>query len=211
MALPLSGVILASGEGSRMRQLSAQLHLPKHLFPLGSSSVVGRLIRQMQGLCSEILIITSPAQAAVFTEHLAQISSAIPLRLQVKQTAGFRGDFAAMAAAQQDNLLLTMGDLVFDDRMLPTLAQQTAPNVIAIDRTTSLHFDFRIIGGKIQKTLLTELSSVNPESFWPMLKLVARQIWHRKGKITFLPSLFNLNTPAAYQKALAYFQQHPER
>jgi len=210
MASSLSGVILASGEGSRMRQLSAQLQLPKHLFPLGSTSVLGRLIGQMQGLCQEILIITSAAQEKVFTQHLQNITSSVPLRLLIKQENGFKGDFAAINAAQQDNLLLTMGDLVFADHILATLAQQTTPNVIAIDRTTAPHFDFRIIGGKIQKELLTQLKGINPESFWPMFKLVLGQIWQRKGKIIFLPSLFNLNTPAAYHKAVAYFQTKTE-
>ena len=209
MALPLSGIILASGEGSRMRQLSEQLHLPKHLFPLGPTSVVGRLIKQMQGLCQEILVITSPPHASVFKQHLASISSAVPLRLEVKQASGFRGDFMAMAAATHPQLLLTMGDLVFSNQILATLAAQKATNVIAIDRTTSLHFDFRILGGKIEKELLLQLKEINPESFWPMFRLVTQQIWHRKGKIIFLPSLFNLNTPAAYQKAVEYFRQHP--
>jgi molybdopterin-guanine dinucleotide biosynthesis protein A len=193
-----------------MQELSQKLQLPKHLFPLGKSSVLGRLIQQMQAVCSEILVITSAAQEAVFQEHLGKMGHPIPLRLQIKKDEGFAGDFKVMAAAYEAQLLVTMGDLVFAPHVLPTIAAHQGPNVIVIDRTTAPHFDFRIIGGKIQKNLITKLQQVNPESFWPMFKLVASEVLRGRGKVTFLPSLFNLNTPQAYQQAQAYFAQHPE-
>ena len=43
MMKKLTGVILASGEGSRMSELTEKMGLPKHLFPLGGEAVIARL------------------------------------------------------------------------------------------------------------------------------------------------------------------------
>jgi molybdopterin-guanine dinucleotide biosynthesis protein A len=203
-----TGIVLASGEGSRLRELSQILGLPKHLFPLGDSTSVGRIAHAMAPLCQEVLCLTRQEENALFGQKLSALP--FPVRIISKEQQGFRGDFLAAFQSTSDHIVLTVGDLIFPDGELQNfiLRAQKKPEKIflAIDAQTWKRFDFRIVAAALPKKFLEELIPLNPESFWSIFWAFLKNF--RRVKLALVQTLFNLNTPEVYAQAKTYFEHH---
>ena len=213
---PTTGVILASGEGSRLKEVSASLGVPKHLFPIGNTTIIERLIRDMAGVCQEILCITQKHHEELCLKMIQKNNYQIPVRIIAKTERGFGGDFLAMHHASCEHIALTMGDLIFPDKVVSGFIAKSQDSrskaILALDSTT-IHVprfptivDFRVVMAAFPKPFLQEIIGLNPESLRSMGWAVLRYLAKGQIRLSFLKTLFNVNTPQAYQQALAFFQ-----
>jgi molybdopterin-guanine dinucleotide biosynthesis protein A len=210
----MTGVILASGEGSRMRALSKETGLPKHLFPLGKTTVISRIAQDLARFCDEVICIIP---APYITHFSKELQERIPgVRLAVKKIKGFKGDFtAAYEESKYDHILLTVGDLVFPDGEIEIFAHKAdlfgEKLVLAFDRNRLrvLKFptiiDFRMILARLPREILKTVIELDPESPVSVVKGMVRLIIKNKLRVIFSRTLFNLNTPEVYEKAKSFF------
>ena len=121
-----SGVIMASGEGSRMRFLREITGIPKHLLPVGDTTIVSRTASEMSQCCDELICIVPPHFQSHFETEFQ--SKGLPVRVIPKMIQGFKGDFtAASQSAKFENILLTVGDIIFPDREITAFKKSTDP------------------------------------------------------------------------------------
>ncbi|RMD60264.1 MAG: hypothetical protein D6828_00240 [Nitrospirae bacterium] len=216
----LTGVIMASGEGSRMSYMRALTGLPKHLLPIGSSTPVSRIAKELSVFCEEVLCIVPLGLKSVFYEEFKRRE--LDVKVYEKEERGFRGDFIkACEKANFSNIILTVGDIVFPDGEISSFIERAEDTpdkiVIALDRRRlrilklPTILDFRMVLASVPKDLLFEYRNINPESILSMFNIILRFI--TKNRIRFLLSnvLFNINTPSEYYRAKHHLQGCHER
>lgn len=209
-----TGIILASGEGSRLRELSDSLNLPKHLFPIGETSIIGRIINDMVEVCDQIICIVPPENIEKFQKDIASTSCCV--EVIAKSSPGFRGDFeAAFKATKHKHIILTVGDLVFPDGEVRKFSERVSQKpdcaFLAFDSSvlwsfkfpTFLHF--RIVMASLSKDILNDILGLNPESFWSVATVFMKYFLKNRVRSTTLGTLFNINTPESYYQAKNYF------
>ncbi len=209
-----TGVIFASGEGSRLAQLSQQLGVPKHLFPLGNSSIVERIVAELSKRCQQIVCITNAEHCAKFQQVFA--NSPYTVEVVAKEGQGFHGDFmTAFHKAKYDHIVLTVGDLIFDDGVLDKfveMAQKKRSKALLTfdsERLQPLAFppllDFRIVATSAPRDVLREIADLDPESFWSVTARFCKFFARNRVALRFIPTLFNINTPENYLMAKEFF------
>jgi CTP:molybdopterin cytidylyltransferase MocA len=212
--MDITGFILASGEGSRMTSLTAKLGLPKHLLPLGNSTVTGRTIAQLNECCDQVTVIVKETESNQFQTELTK--SGCKFTIATKKKAGFQGDFAAaLSATQHSHAILTVGDLVFPDNAIVQfvkLASKTPDKLtLALDRDglRKLRFptvvDLRMVLVWLPREILAEIVDLNPENFWAVSYLLVRLLTRNKVQLCRVATLFNINRPENYLAAKNYF------
>lgn len=204
---------MASGEGSRLRALSKQLGLPKHLFPIGDSSIAKMTAIELSRSCDQVVCIPNPEYSEQFKKAFSDLD--FPIEITPKLEDGFHGDFsAAYQAAKYEQVILTVGDLIFPTEEIGkfiTKAQKHPDKIIlALDSTAlfTRRLDFRMIIAAIPKAEMTNLINLDPENFWAVVKRIFKLLLKNKIRITFLKTLFNINTPESYQAAQEYFKKN---
>ncbi|MEI8348023.1 MAG: NTP transferase domain-containing protein [Pseudomonadota bacterium] len=208
-----TGFIFASGEGSRLKELVQSLGLPKHLFPIGNTTIAGRLATQLSNTCQEIVCVTQEAQVQQCQESFKSLP--FPVKVIAKSKKGFRGDFEALTTATHEHIVLTMGDLIFPDSEVDLFVQKSQINreqaILAFDadRIKVPRFptvvDFRIVMTAIPKNLLSELIPLNPESFFSIGFAFVRNYFKNRVSMALVKTLYNVNTPESYEEAKAFF------
>jgi CTP:molybdopterin cytidylyltransferase MocA len=211
----ITGVIMASGEGSRMRFLRYATGLPKHLLPIGATTIVTRIAQEMAAVCNEVVCVT-PQE---FQEHFEQEFERNGLKVKVtaKTVKGFKGDYlAAYENASYRHVILTVGDLIFPDgeikRFISTALSSPSKLVLAFDRKQLRTFkfptivDFRMVLAILPKAMLEAIVDVNPESFRSAFLSAARFAIKKQLRFTLVDTLFNVNNPTAYFMAKRYFE-----
>ena len=198
-----------------MRQLSTQLKRPKHLFPVGDTTIVGRIAHELHQSCQQIICIVPGQQQEHFIKEFA--SYPFPVQVVSKEHPHFYGDFsAAYKYAQYDQIILTVGDLIFPEGAITAFIQKNKTHfnkiVLGLDSTAlwgkNKFLDFRIILTAMPKTLLQEIIHINPESFRAVFTKFCSFWVRNKVRPRFLKTLFNINTPESYQEACNYFGMH---
>lgn len=214
MKSKITGVILASGEGSRMKQLSSKMGLPKHLFPLGDTTVVSRIARELSSFCDEVICVVPEHYIKHFSENF---QNKVPgVKVVTKRFKGFKGDFtAAYEEAAHRHVVITVGDLVFPDGEIRHFMERTEPFreklIAAFDKkrlrvlTFPTIVDFRMVLACMPKDLLKMIIETDPESPLSVLRRLVKLILMDKLKLVAADTLFNLNTPESYEKAINYF------
>ncbi|MBI2897552.1 MAG: sugar nucleotidyltransferase [Deltaproteobacteria bacterium] len=120
----MKGVVLAGGEGSRLRRLTGGRN--KHLLPVGGVPMIVRAARKLaQAGMGEILVVTGPGHVDSMRQALgtgAARESRIAFRVQDEP----RGIGHALALAEDfadtDGVVVLLGDNVFDEDLAPHVA-----------------------------------------------------------------------------------------
>ncbi|MBF0361698.1 MAG: NTP transferase domain-containing protein [Oligoflexia bacterium] len=211
MKFPTTGIILASGEGSRLKEQTKLLGVPKHLFPIGNSNIVNRLAQQFSLSCQEIICITSKEHQQIFQNNFKTLPFAV--KVISKEEPGFKGDFLATTNAQNHHIILTMGDLIFPDGEINSFVYQTQNNnkknqaVICLDRQQIKKIDLRIVMCSYPKTLLEKIIPLNPESLLSVGTAFLKNFFQGNVTLNLATTLFNINTEDSYHQANTFFQK----
>jgi len=207
----ITGIILASGEGSRMAVLSQSFGLPKHLFPLASdpgNHPVARLYNQLKEQCQEVLCIVPEKWQHAYRSR-RELDG---LKIVVKTEAGFHNDFRlVLENASFAYLMLAVGDILYPDTFFSsfyykaTQAQRTSREkiVLALEKNRLLRLppDIRMLAMYGPRTTMDQLRNLNPELAASFLQHALRLLLQRRLAFTYMDSLFNLNRPEDYERA----------
>jgi molybdopterin-guanine dinucleotide biosynthesis protein A len=204
-------IILASGEGSRLSSLSEGLHLPKHLFPIGRTTITERILAAASPLCEQLLVVTPPKWEDTFRKKLDP-----HVHVSAKKGAGFQADFeAACKEARHEHLIVTAGDIIFADdelaRFISSSQQHPEKIFLGLDSRRILIpkfqtvVDFQIVAMSMPRRILLENLSTHPESFVAMTRAFLGHLLMGKMRIRMIRTLFNINTPESYERAKLFF------
>jgi len=205
-----TGVIMASGEGSRLRPVTQMLGLPKHLLPLGETSSVALIIKELKRSCNQIILVCGKDEKNIFEDKILNIDKNI--EIISKDTSGFAGDYLiAYKHAKNEHIVLTVGDIVFKKDELIRIIKKSQANfpkfTLVFDRHQIISkLDFRMVAASTNKEMLQMIMKINPESFKEVSSNFARLFLQNKVRAAFAEVLFNLNTPESYDLAKKYFE-----
>lgn len=122
----MRGVILAGGTGTRLRPLTNIVN--KHLLPVGKYPMIHYAIDKMVSLgITHILLVIGKQSAGLFTDYIGsgqQWGASISYKIQ--DQAGGIAEALAMAEdfiLPDDNMLVILGDNVFQDDLQAAVAQ----------------------------------------------------------------------------------------
>ncbi len=207
----LTGIVLASGEGSRLQEVSQKLGLPKHLFPLGEESLIERTLKNMAPHCQQLVCITQKQFVSLFEEKLKHL----PFEVQIvaKEKDGFIGDLEkARQMAQSSHILLTVGDLVFPSSAISEFIQRINIKKInlGLDRS-AINFpkqmDLRIALVSFPKEMIELFLHINPEKHSQIIPRALKLLIQGKITVKWTRTLFNINTPDSYSEAQSFFNE----
>ena len=196
----LSGIILAGGRSSRMGT-------PKALLPFDNEPLIVHIVRRLQLLVDEIVVVAAPGQ------QLPSVPAAI-VRDEVAYQGPVGGISYGLAASAGDFAFVTSCDAAFASRAL-------------VEHLLSLRHDADVVvprwEGRYQplfaiyrRTVLPllqaqlERGQLRPVSLFDQVR--TRTVADDEIR-TFDPegeSFFNMNEPADYERALAHWQARRE-
>lgn len=197
-----------------MRFLREISGLPKHLLPIGDTTIVSRTASEMALCCDELICIVPPNFQSNFENEFQD--KGLSVHIVPKMIQGFKGDFtAASQSAEFDNILLTVGDIIFPDNEITAFKYRTnsARNklVLAFDRKRLrvLKFptiiDYRMVLARMPVEILKNLIDVNPEAPIDVVRNIFRLLLKKQITFALVNTMFNVNTIQAYHEARAYF------
>jgi 2-aminoethylphosphonate-pyruvate transaminase len=115
----VKAVILAAGSGERLAPVSQ--HLPKALLPIGSETIVSRLIGQLSQRGIDEIFIVVGYEADAIREHVISLHSTVPIRfIENKDYAVTNTAHSAFLAApyvEGESFFLIDGDVVAADHL----------------------------------------------------------------------------------------------
>lgn len=122
-------VILAAGEGTRLRPLTE--HLPKTLVPLQGRPLLERQL--------DVLRRAGLSDISLVTGHAAQAFAGNGLRQFGNPRYASTNMVASLACAESlfdggDDVVVAYGDIVYEPRVLATLLATAAPLAVVVDR-----------------------------------------------------------------------------
>lgn len=111
------GILLAGGEGTRVRALTRGGN--KHLLPVGGEPMIGHGLRKLAGAGVErILLVTNSRHLEDFEAFLADRAEAAVVRLVAQDRAGGIGEALALCAPYlpepRQGLVMLLGDNLFE-------------------------------------------------------------------------------------------------
>ncbi|ASR38048.1 UDP-N-acetylglucosamine diphosphorylase/glucosamine-1-phosphate N-acetyltransferase [Prauserella marina] len=140
MSGPLSTVILAAGEGTRMRS-----HTPKVLHPVAGRPLVEHAVRAAAGLSPERLVVVVGHGRDAVGDHLGALSTTLgrPVETAVQEEQNGTGHavscaLSALPSAVSGTVLVTYGDVpLLDTETLSALLSEHADSENAVTVLTS--------------------------------------------------------------------------
>ncbi|OFZ25020.1 MAG: hypothetical protein A2381_13180 [Bdellovibrionales bacterium RIFOXYB1_FULL_37_110] len=205
-----TGIIMASGEGSRLRPITQKFGLPKHLLPLGNTSSVALIIPELRKCCNQIILVCGKDEKNIFEEKISLIAPDV--EIIPKDHTGFAGDYLiAHQYSKNEHIVLTVGDIVFKKHELPRIIHKVQMNfpkfTLVFDRRQIISkLDFRMVAASTNKEMLQMIMQINPESFKEVSYNFIRLFLQNKVRASLADVLFNLNTPESYDLARKYFE-----
>lgn len=206
-----TGLILAAGEGKRMKPLRESMGVPKQLLPLpNGETIAGRLATSLGKKCDQIICaIRSEADREQFAQALSV--AGVPVQIHVKQNPIEYTELAEIAHAfpLTGNIIQTNGDLIFPDGVVEGF----------IDRYGDCDYFVRgregnranqsgaldIFNSRISVLPARELALFSPlNKRHAVVALALSLILNRVDKV---PTLFNVDTPEDYQRACEYLKK----
>ena len=200
---------MASGEGSRLKELSRILGCPKHLFSIANKTVAGRIASELSQCCNQVICITQNHHVHKFEQEFKKLP--FPVEIISKKHDGFKGDFeCASEKARYDHVIVTVGDIIFPEHEIINFAIKTQKKrdkfIVAFDKGQLTKFDLRMVMFATTKTMLKEIVDLNPESYLEVIKRAFYYLLKNKTRFAFVKTLFNINTPEAYLAAKKHFE-----
>lgn len=204
-----TSIILAGWHGTRMRQETEKFWVPKHLLPLWNNETpVGRLARQLRADSDRIICLVRPGQEELFKEHVpdVEIISSLP------DWVPFLDSLNALKKKTQitsDQVLLTTGDLVFEDQVIRN-AISTLHNPLCTHLFTQkwkhwhrIHVRFFCTPTKkIEQILASPPKSEKVQHiFLPLIHTYGLDFLRGRIKRTNIQLIANLNKPEDVQLA----------
>ena len=133
-----TAVLLVAGIGSRLRPLTNSI--PKALLPLGSESILQRLIRQLRACGIERFVLAT----GYHEEAVKTAMSPLGVPVEYCRNRDFAGtqnsvSFACCANSIRNEPIVKLdGDLVVDDKILERVLGNSSPMVVAVDSSRQL-------------------------------------------------------------------------
>lgn len=202
------GVILAGGEGSRMKPLLEKLEIPKHLLPVGNETSATRLARQLKPFCDKIFCVAREATIDIFKQRFAENGLNVEVIGKVDDIKPFVRDFEVLQKniSQNSQIMLIDGDLVFSSKEISHFckkAQETNNPLLCLERKAIFKGDFAIRCSAFSAAFLDKIleHELNPNDWKSLFRFMLKIIFSEKPKITFVNTIANLNTPEQYYRA----------
>jgi len=124
----MKAVVLAAGDGARLGPITQ--HLPKAMLPIGSETVIARLLRQLVGAgISEVCIVVG-YQADRLCGHLSVVASQLGIEPTLVDNDAYDTTNTAYSASltapwvDEEAFLLIDGDIVVTDRVITKMAER---------------------------------------------------------------------------------------
>lgn len=136
-----TGVVLAAGLGSRLRNASAGPSL-KPLTPVGGVPLIQRTVRSLElAGCDKVVIVLGHARAQLQSAIEHTVRAEVPIQFVVNEHYERKNGLSVLAAAESvdDSFLLTMSDHVFGDEVMRRAARHTPP-----ENGASLVVDYKL-------------------------------------------------------------------
>lgn len=135
MEKPRTAVILAAGRGKRLRELSADR--PKPLVEINGTSILLNLVQSIvaDDLKRVILVVGYEAQAII--DHLKPFEHSIEILYVRNDVYDTTNNIYSLWLARdylEEGFYLFEADIYFEPEIMSALVQQTAENVMLIDR-----------------------------------------------------------------------------
>lgn len=170
MALPLRGVILAGGKGTRLGELTRVTN--KHLLPVGAFPMVYHPLKKLTGAgIHDILLVSGTEHMGDFVELLGSgREHGCSLTYRVQDEAGGIAQALGLAATfcRESRCAVILGDNIFLDPLGPFLAQADARPNDAWVTVKQVHDPNRYGVAELQgdRILGIEEKPQNPKSDW---------------------------------------------
>jgi molybdenum cofactor guanylyltransferase len=188
-----TGIILAGGNSSRMGANKA-------LLKIGNTTVIEKIVEEMKMITNELIVVTNTFDDFQFL--------GLPLVADVRKGLGpLAGLEAGLMASSNESNMITACDMPFVSQSLGrTLLQHLATYEAVVPRVDGgLHPLF----AAYRKSCLTEIqysldhNQLSIRSFYDRIHL--KVLDESSSKIEFdSMSLFNMNEPKEYEKAVQY-------
>lgn len=202
-------IILSGWKWTRMEELSKELSLPKHLFPIGNENITSRLVRQITPFSNKVFCIVNQGQEKLFEHNLPKEVGIIWKELN---GAPFISDLKSTITETTNDLIITTWDLVFDDSVLTQLFENTGNNLNTTQIITDIkeikrNYNFAIRFVILPRKKLIKLceQETNPENTASILKFLFKNLFFDiltgKFKVRSVETIANLNTPSEYFEA----------
>lgn len=196
-------VILASWKWMRMKPLTDEMWVPKHLLSLREETVTWRISRQISSFCSDVLVVVSEWEWKIFEDNLCNGEKII----KKKEGQPFTSDIKSVLdnISESSRVLITFWDLVFHDSIMDDISRKVRywKNGIWIERNKINDYPIRYLFSEIQFLINFVEQKVDPESTRSFIKFLLKTYWVEFLKWNFwfhsAKVLANLNTPEDYE------------
>jgi molybdopterin-guanine dinucleotide biosynthesis protein A len=202
----LTGIVLASGKGSRMEPLTKELGVPKHLLPIGEETLITRICHQLSHDC-EVVLHTCPIEHEDAFKKALQDEELKVATIIARE--GFLGDFTVILKHLKQSttrIAIVTGDLVFDDEQLKRFLEKSKKRgktiVLGLRNGDAKLIDPAISAISFPLDFLEEVikQNINPENIKEVILFALKQVFQRGIIIRHLPVLANINTPQDYNE-----------
>lgn len=214
------GVILAGGSGTRLRPLT--LGVNKHLLPVGNEPMIYHGFRKIaQTGIKHITVVTRSQDAGAFAEALEPLALSLDVEFVVRCQHAPLGLVHALRRAERigddRNLLVLLGDQIFDDSLDPIVMRSaelaailrvSAHGVVAIKSLSDPRACGVIEFGPGGMILGVEEKPERPKSNWAALGIYAYgpKLFEFLKKFAATDSLSVVNNQLAQTRQLSSIQ-----
>jgi choline kinase len=138
----MRAVILAAGRGTRLEPITNDM--PKCLVPVGGVALLDRMLERLTAVDIDDIVIVAGHCADALSAHLAASADPAAQRAQVVINDRYAewGNFYSLLVAQDmlwdEDFIKIDGDVLVDDKVLPTLIAARGPAVLTIDSSVEL-------------------------------------------------------------------------
>lgn len=205
----LTGLILASGQGSRFADLSKEHGgKPKHVFELPNGQTpVSRIAQSLANAGCDRLICTIAREEFMpwFENALRNISPKV--EIVVKERPGEYTEFQQVAASiNSANTIQTNGDLIFAKGVIENfvLTYGKSPTFILGREGPKINSRISVVPTRI----LANFTPVNVVAKARVYLEVLKAFLF--ARVIEVPTIFNIDTREAFECACEFFRENPE-
>ena len=206
--MPITALILAAGEGSRLKSYCQEKGLPKHLLPLPNrETIIGRLAKSLVKDCDEIVVaIKYEEHKPLFEQELTKYINNFTVFVKTPNNQEYSEIKEASKFITNNLVVQTNGDLIFADGVIEDFLNRNKNKNYFYrgregnNKNTAGFFD--IFNSRISILPKSDLEKFNYDNkIYVIRNLLKSLILNRVEKV---PTLFNVDTLEDYKKALEW-------